>query len=372
MVMWKTKEACMGVVTILLLLFLPLAVLAQEKGWEEQWKETLLGAKKDGKVVVASSPDPVMRNEIIPKFTARFGIPVEFIAGRSSDISQRLKTEHRAGVYSIDIFMGGASTAATSLYPEKMVDPLRPLLVLPEVVDPTKWKKGKFWFSDPEEKYVLRVFSTVGEWIHINTEHVRPEEIRTARDLLHPKWRGKIATEDVTFSGRPQGNATRFLYQLGDEFIKKLYIDQKPAVSRDRRQAVDWLARGTYPICLSCRGEDSERLRKEGFKIAEIYELSDLKNGITSSPWQLAVLNNAPHPHAARIFANWIVSKEGLEIYSRGYGAVTLRTDVDESFLDPRAIPRPGVRYVDDHDWNWVVNQRKETTKRLLNLLKPR
>jgi ABC-type Fe3+ transport system substrate-binding protein len=176
----------------------------------------------------------------------------------------------------------------------------------------------------------------------------------------------------VTFSGRPQGNATRCLYQLGDHFIKKLYIDQKPAVSRDRRQAVDWLARGTYPICLSCRGEDSERLRKEGFKIAEIYELSDLKNGITSSPWQLAVLNNAPHPHAARVFANWIVSKEGLEIYSRGYGAVTLRADVDESFLDPRAIPRPGVQYVDDHDWNWVVNQRKETTKRLLNLLKPR
>lgn len=362
----------MRVVTCLLLLFLALPAWAEDKGWDEQWKETLLAAKKEGRVVVTSSPDPVMRDEIIPRFTARFGIPVEFVGGRSSDIVQRLRIEQRAGVYSMDIFLSGGTTPATTLYPDKMLDPLRPLLLLPEVVDRTKWKKGKLWFPDPEEKYVLRVFSSVSEWFHINTEYVRPEEIRSAQDLLRPKWRGKIGTEDATVSGRAQGNGTRLLYQLGDEFIKKLYIDQKPAISGDRRQAVDWLARGTYPICLSCRGEDSERLRKEGFKIAEIYELSDLKNVVNAAPWQLTVLAKAPHPHAARVFANWIVSKEGLEIYARGYGAVTLRADVDESFLDPRTIPRSGVQYADDHDWNWVVTQGGETRRRLVNLLKSR
>ncbi|MET0584138.1 MAG: hypothetical protein ABW099_04590, partial [Candidatus Binatia bacterium] len=53
-------------------------------GGEAEWKRTVDSAKKEGTVVVAGSPDPVMRNEIIPKFTARFGIPVQYTAGGAS------------------------------------------------------------------------------------------------------------------------------------------------------------------------------------------------------------------------------------------------------------------------------------------------
>ena len=59
-------------------------------------KDTLELAKKEGTVVVAGSPDLVMRNEIIPKFTARFGIPVQYIAGGASQIVARLSTERNA------------------------------------------------------------------------------------------------------------------------------------------------------------------------------------------------------------------------------------------------------------------------------------
>jgi ABC-type molybdate transport system substrate-binding protein len=51
---------------------------------EAEWKRTVDSGKKEGAVVVAGSPDPVMRNEIIPKFTARFGIPVQYTAGGAS------------------------------------------------------------------------------------------------------------------------------------------------------------------------------------------------------------------------------------------------------------------------------------------------
>src|SRR5436853_6508180 len=104
------------------------AATAQDKGWEQ----TLAAAKKEGSVFVFGSPDPVMRSDIIPKFTARFGIPVEFLAGRSSEIALRLRTERGAGIYSIDVFLSGPDTTATVYYPEKMLDPLKPMLVLPE------------------------------------------------------------------------------------------------------------------------------------------------------------------------------------------------------------------------------------------------
>lgn len=360
------------VLALLLLLSIALPVGAQQKNWEKEWSEILAAAKKEGKVVVAGSPDPVMRNELIPKFTARHGIAVEFIAGRSSQMAARVRTERGSGIYSIDVYLSGPDTTANVLYGENMIDPLKPLLILPEVVDGSKWKKGRPWFIDPEERFVLRPFSSVASLLFINTDYVKPEEMRSAKDLLNPRWRGKISTEDPTTTGAGANLGSRFYNQLGDEFIKKLYIDQKPVSTRERRQFTDWLARGTYPICLNCREDDVRPLQKEGFKILEIFELADVPGTINGSPWLLTVASKAPHSNAARIFVNWLASKEGIEIYSRGYGSVTLRTDVDESFLNPGNIPRPGVNYFDDTDWKWVITGRKETRSKVWKMLKSR
>ena len=73
------------------------AGFAQTKAGDKEWNAVVEAAKKEGKVVVAGSPDPVMRNDVIPKFTARYGIPVEFIAGRSSQIAARVETERGVG-----------------------------------------------------------------------------------------------------------------------------------------------------------------------------------------------------------------------------------------------------------------------------------
>ena len=59
-----------------------------------------------------------------------------------------------------------------------MIDPLKPLLVMPEVVDGSKWKTGKVWFADPEERFVVRPFSSVATLLFINTDHVKPDEMR--------------------------------------------------------------------------------------------------------------------------------------------------------------------------------------------------
>lgn len=345
---------------------------AQTLSGDQQWQEVVNAAKKEGKVVVAGSPDPVMRSEIIPKFTARYGIPIEFIAGRSSQIVARVGTERSAGIYSVDVFLAGPDTTAIELYGQKMIEPVKPQLLLTEVVDGSKWKTGRVWFLDPEERFVVRPFSSVASLLFINTDHVRPEEMRHVNDLLNPKWRGKISTEDPTTTGAGANMAARFYTQIGAEFVKQLYIDQKPARTRERRQMADWLARGTYPICFNCREDDVRPLQKEGFKILEIFELAGVPGTINGSPWLLSVANKAPHPKAAQVFANWILSKEGLETYARGYGSVTLRTDIDHSFLRPGNIPKPGVKYFDDTDWKWVVTGRHESREKVWKLLKGR
>jgi ABC-type Fe3+ transport system substrate-binding protein len=243
---------------------------------------------------------------------------------------------------------------------------------MPEVADGTKWKRGKIWFVDPEEQYVVRPFSSVATLLFINTDHVKPGELRAAKDLLNPKWRGKISVEDPTTTGSGSNAAARFYHDLGEEFVKKLYVEQKVVRTRERRQMTDWLARGTQPICLNCREDDVRPLQKEGFKILEIFELADMPGSINGSPWMLTLANKAPNPKAAQVFANWILSKEGLEIYARGYGSATLRTDISESYLNPGNIPKPGVKYFDDTDWKWIVSGRREYREKVWNLLKAR
>jgi iron(III) transport system substrate-binding protein len=359
----------MRIATILSLFCFVSAALAQEAGSEKRWSEVLAAAQKEGTVVVAGSPDPVMRNEIMPKFKSRFGITVELIAGRSSDIGARIRTERQAGIYSLDVYLSGLRSMTAIMYPEKMLDPLKPALMLPEVLNPSKWKKGRLWFLDPEQKYVLRVFSGITTLLHINTDQVKPDEMRSSKDLLNEKWKGKISTDDPAAPGRGANTAATFYTFFGEEFVKHLYVDQKPIISRNRRQLTDWLARGTYPISLSVSDDDAEQVRKDGFHVLDVYGLTDLPGVLSGGPYVLSFANKAPHPNAAIVFLNWMASRQALELYSRATISATLRTDVDESFLPAKIIPRGDAKYFDSYDWQWTATEGDRTRLMLKSLL---
>ena len=85
---------------------------AQTKSGDRDWQEVINGAKKEGKVVVAGSPDPVMRNDVIPKFTSRCGITVELIPG----VRARSRLESRPSGPQ-------ESTASTCILPGKTPRP---------------------------------------------------------------------------------------------------------------------------------------------------------------------------------------------------------------------------------------------------------
>ncbi|MBM4298419.1 MAG: extracellular solute-binding protein, partial [Deltaproteobacteria bacterium] len=340
---------------ILSLVLVSQAAFAQQKGWEKEWNDALEGGKKESRVVVATSADPVMR-EIAARFKARFGITVEHLAGSSTQLAARLATERQAGIHSVDVFLGGVQTVANVLYGERMLDPLRPALIHTDVVDGKKWKRGKLWFADPEERYVLRVFSTITSLLHINADHVKAGELTKAVDLLAPKWRGKIATEDITVAGSGSNTAARVYLQTNEDFARRLYVGQNMRSTRDRRQLTDWLARGTYPIVFGAQSSDVDRMVKEGFPLKEVLGFGDMPPALTGSPWMPALMQKAPHPAAAKVFLNWILSKEALEIYARAEGRATLRSDMDESFIPAEEMPKPGVNYFDTYDWQFTVS----------------
>jgi iron(III) transport system substrate-binding protein len=353
-----------------LLALLPTSVLAQNGAWKDSWEETLAAARAEGKVVVSGPPSQELRTAMPAAFKARFGITMEYIGGRNTEASARMRAERQAGIYSVDALFAGSQSMALIYHREKMLQPLKPALQLPEVVDGSKWKKGKLWFADPEQQYILRLSNTVTTMFHINTAHVKPGEIRSVKDLLNPKWTGKIALQDPTTTGSGSNQAAHLYLQHGEDFIKKLYVEQKPMISRDTRQITDGLARGTYPISLGAEDADVEKLRKEGVPVSILENLSDLYGEVSASFGQVAIIDNAPHPNAAKVFVNWIASKEGSDLFNRAMGTVSLRKDIDESHLPPEIIPKEGVEYFDTYDWEFTVTKKEEVRALIKDLLR--
>lgn len=324
------------------------------------WDELAAAARQEGRVVVIGPPDTEVRRVLPAAFKARFGVALEFSGGRTSDQAARLRSERSAGLYTADLAIAGAQSLATIFHREKMLAPLRPTLVMPEVVDGTKWKKGKLWFIDPEEQYALRLTSHVQPSFYINTGAVRIDEFRSGRELFDPKWRGKISAEDPTVPGSGVFTATRFYLAFGEEGLKRLYIDQKPVISRDPRQLTDWLLRGAYPIAIGADEDKLDQMRAEGIPVASVYGLSDLPATVSAGFGMLALFDQAPHPAAAKLFANWLASREGLELWTRARQVSPERNDIDErTYLLEPGIPQPGVSYLDSHAWDFMETQEK-------------
>ncbi|HZS02012.1 MAG TPA: extracellular solute-binding protein [Chloroflexota bacterium] len=337
----------------------PASAAGAPADWERQWADLIDGARREGTVVFSGPPTPEVRAQVTARFKERFGVDVEYLGGRRGDLVNRLRAERAAGLYTVDVVVGGATTIVAEFYPEGLIDPVRPVLIHPDVIDPTKWTPGKLWFLDPDDQYALRLVNNVSPALAVNTTRVQPSEITSVYDLLKPQYRGLIAQDDPTVSGSGSNTAAALQIKLGEDFIHRLYADQQVGFTRDRRQLADWLGRGTYPIVLNPTPPDVLRpLQRDGFPIVVIPQLPDLPASITAGSGIAILLNQAPHPNAARLLLNWLASREGLEVYARAEHSVPLRNDIEPTWVEPYEIPQPGVEYFDTFGWEFSKTDR--------------
>jgi iron(III) transport system substrate-binding protein len=340
--------------------------------WQARWDDLVAAAKREGKVVVSGPPSPETRRNLPEAFKREFGIEVEYEAQSSSSaqVANRLLSEQTAGLYSVDVLTGGSVTLYTALYPAQAIEPLRPHLIRPEVVDPQQWRAGKVWFMDAEQQYIVRLSNYVSLQIVVNADAVRPEEIMSWEDLLRPQYRGKISTWEPTDpSGTGSNTAGYLLRELGVDFARKLYVDQAPAETRDWRQWADWTGRGNYPIAIGLRVPEIEALRADGFNIRVLPPFAKAP-GYTTAGFGLGVMmKNPPHPNAARLFANWLLMREGQTAWHSGERSVSIRADLENPWAPAYTVPDPALPYFDTYDWDFSVRERQEGVQVMKGLL---
>jgi iron(III) transport system substrate-binding protein len=320
--------------------------------WQAEWQRTVDAAKKEGQVTIYPGAGQSLLPIEAGVFQKRYP-DIKVVTVVTGD-NVRLLSERRAGKYLADIVVGG-SNAALELYLAGALDPLTDSMILPEVRDESKWWRGKHHYIDPERKYGL-VFLGVPDRgsIYYNTRLIKVGEIQSFWDFLNPKWKGKIELRDIRLPGSGQPNIRTFYYnpRLGPEFVRRLVSEMDVTLFRDRRQAVDWLATGKFPICFFCTRSDIARAKGQGLPIAMFGALKE-GMGITSSSGNIGLVNRAPHPNAAKVYLNWFLSQEGQLTLQKEYAKAkvtasnSLRIDIPKDMVPPEEQLKDGVDYIE-------------------------
>jgi ABC-type Fe3+ transport system substrate-binding protein len=313
------KQAVLFIAITLMLALIVVANAAEQKSaWQREWEKILDGAKKEGEVRLWGDQE-ITHPDIIAGFVKEYpNIKPVTVSGRVGDLMPRIVAERRAGKYLADLYSGGLGGRSFSdFHKAGVLDPIKPLLILPEVIDASKWLNGEHYYADTEKQFVFMYEGSVaGVGLHYNTGLVDLKEFKSYSDLLNSKWKGKILLFERPAVGSP--SLVRFYYnaQLGPEFIKRLFGEMDVTVSQDRRQSSDWLASGKFPICIDCG--DTDRAKQQGLPVDE-FPHANLKEASyevsTSGNSGLALINNATNPNAARVFVNWFLSRAGQTVW---------------------------------------------------------
>ena len=341
---------------------------AAQPAWQAEWDRTLAAARQEGSVVVDGPPGDAIRRGMLDGFQKAYpGITLEWMAGTSPEQAAKLEAERRAGVYGLDVMLGGTAVMVPRVKGQGFLDPIKPALILPEVTDSANWLDGHIEVADHDAQYNLVFINMPSGLAAHNPNTVRTEDIDELYKLLDPKWRGQIVISDPMVGGQGQG-AFLWLWgslgpERGAEYIRALKA-QAGAVDRDRRRMTEWVARGRYAILFNPDTSVYQQLKNEGLPLAVLPGFKDHGTYVTASFGSIGLVNRAPHPNAAKVFINWLLGKEGQTIWTTTLGHTSRRADVPRDHLPPEAIIHSGGKY-----WRAYHEGEVEPAPALVSLL---
>jgi iron(III) transport system substrate-binding protein len=311
-----------------------------QTGWQTRWEKTLALAKREGKVVVAVLP-VASRREAVAKFQEDFSdIRLEQVGVKYADFNARVTRERQVGQYLWDVFVTGFGPQTyTSQISGGWFDPLKAGLVLPDVLDDSKWLGGfDAGFMDKGKKFAYAFALNVNTTIYVNWDLIPAGAVRGIEDLLVTGLKGRVAWRDPRMGDAGTLALAYIRKFLGDGVAKRLLIDQEPVLSEDYRQLAEWIVRGKYPIAIGLNLSDLTRFQNEGLGL-NVKNVPLPQERVTPGGGGVFLMNRAPNPNAAKVFVNWLLGQKAQTAWAQLAKDNSRRVDVPPG--EPRMLPDP-------------------------------
>ncbi len=334
---------------------------AAKAAWEKDWDDLVAAAKKEGALALVTTIGNPFKDAVAAFEQAFPGIAVEHTQLIASQFSPRVIQERKGNVYTYDVIASTYGTIPLTLIPAGVMDPIRPLITRPDVLDDKNWQGGfEKGFLDNDKKWGYGGFNEVFQAIWVNSDIIKEGEIKTFDDLLNPKYKGKIISGDPRNHGGGWWPFTTLRLKRGEEAARRYYVGQEPILSRDQRQMMDFVIKGQYWIG---SGAVSDAVLVDflasgvgkNLKHIPIDELDNLNHGNNV----LYYFNRAPHSNAAKLFINWVLTKEGSALWSKKAETNSRRTDVPAAKPSNAPDAKRNLIAIDRQEWEpeWAKSQ---------------
>ena len=234
-------------------------------------------------------------------FEKTYGVKVNYVRSNPEEMVLRVMNEAKAGRLQVDVIDG------TSSIPALKREGLTAKFI------PENARRLPAQFIDAEGEWVAGNF-----YVHqpiFNTDLVKKgTEPRSYEDLLDPKWKGKMSWSSLTSSSSAPGFVGIALMHMGEqkgmEYLRKLATQNITPVNSAARQVVDQVMAGEYPLTLQAFHHHAVISGAKGAPVQWI-PLEPAMAVLSV----IAVTKDAPHPNAARLFTEFLVSPEGQQLY---------------------------------------------------------
>jgi iron(III) transport system substrate-binding protein len=335
--------------------------------WQAEWEKTVAAAKQEGRVVVGGGPGEAFRRALTGFQDAFPDIKLEFTGASGRDYGPRILAERQAGQYLWDVHVGGPDTPNAMLKPRGVFDPLRPALILPEILDDSRWLGGfDDGWMDRERQFIYAFGGRLTPHILVNREFISNAELNSVEQLLDPKWKGKISWNEPRTTGAGSALAAYWLVVKGEGWVRQL-LGHGVVITRDLRQLAEWLVRGRYPISIGAAARDIRQFQVHGLglKIEPLAPRSVLGSRLGPGFGTVMLINRAPNPNAAKVYINWLLSKAGQGRWVEVVQENSRRLDVPGP---PDTAPDPTVQYtnVNKEEYLPFMVKARELAKEVL------
>ena len=308
-------------------------------------------AKKEGKVAFYTAMDLEFAQRLGKAFEAKYGIPARVERSGAERIFQRIGQEQSANINACDVV--NTSDAAHCIFW------IRNGWLAPYLPEEVAKHYDKLYY-DPNGLHVTtRVLVSP---IAYNTNLVKKEDApKSFADLLDPKWAGKMVKAHPSYSGTIMNSTYQTVQVLGWDYFEQL-AKQRVMQLQSATDTPKKIQLGERAVMVDGAGYFIIRFKEAGDPVEIVYPTEGTP--VATSP--SAIMKNAPNPNAAKLFQNWMHSREAQQFlvdWARQYSPHN------------QTVEKPGVRPLKDvklmkEDAVAVEKTAEEIKKRYTSIFK--
>ena len=259
-------------------------------------QKLLDGAKKEGALVWYMSASIEDAKAILLAFNKKYPfLKTDFFRASSARLFNRIVNEARAGKVLFDL------VAVRGLETHQLVKAglLQPYVSPESAAYPAGFKDSKGYWVDYFDSYNV---------IGYNTQLVaRDQAPKSWEDLLDPKWKGKIALDEENFSW--YGAMTQKWGKEKTQRYMRALAKQDIQLRNGQTLIAQLMAAGEFSVAMVL-AHRIEKMKEQGAPVEWVTTLDP----VTASLHPIGIAAKAPHPNAAKLFVDFILSKDGQQL----------------------------------------------------------